>query len=100
MKLTALIVDDEADSRSVLCSLLKEFCPSVSICGQASGIESAYEMIIEHKPHVVFLDIQMPGGNGFSLLKKFLEVPFEVIFVTSYDEYALEAIKFSALDYL
>jgi two-component system LytT family response regulator len=100
MELKALIVDDEPDSRSVLSSLITEFCPKIRICAEAPGAQQAYDLVIAHKPDVVFLDIQMPGGNGFSFLKKFNDIPFEVIFVTSYDKYAIEAIRFSALDYL
>ena len=100
MNIKVLIVDDEPDNRSVLCTLLREFCPDVVVCGEASNIDTAYELIVQHKPHAVFLDIQMPGGNGFALLKKFTEVPFDVVFLTSYDQYAIEAIRFSALDYL
>lgn len=100
MQLKVLLVDDEADSRSVLKTLLTEFCPQVTVCGEASNIDTAYELILHHKPQAVFLDIQMPGGNGFALLKKFTEIPFDVVFLTSYDHYAIEAIRFSALDYL
>lgn len=100
MELTALIVDDEADSRSVLKQLLKSFCPQIKVVGEASNVTAAFDLIVKINPQVVFLDIQMPGGNGFSLLKKFEEIPFEVIFVTSYDKYAIEAIKLSALHYL
>lgn len=100
MEIKSIIIDDEADSRSVLKKLLKSFCPNVKIAGEAHNVDSAYELIVIHKPQVIFLDIQMPGGSGFSLLKKFREIPFEVIFVTSYDKYAIDAIKMSALDYL
>jgi two-component system LytT family response regulator len=100
MAITAIIVDDEADIRSVLKSLLKMFCPNVKVIGEAAHIDAAYDLIVESKPDAVFLDIQMPGGNGFSLLKKFKEIPFDVIFVTGYDKYAIEAIKLSALHYL
>lgn len=96
----AIIVDDEEKSRRVLRNLLEKFCPEVEVCGEADGIERAAQMIKELKPALVFLDIQMPTGNGFDLLKKYESLPFEVIFVTSYDEYAINAIKFSALDYL
>jgi len=95
-----LIVDDEEHGRSVLRKLLAQFCPQVKVCGEAGDITQAYEAVITLRPQVVFLDINMPGDNGFSLLKKFREVPFEVVFVTSYDKYGIEAIKFSALDYL
>jgi two-component system LytT family response regulator len=100
MELKALIVDDEADSRSVLSKLIDTFCPGISICGEAGSAQQAYEMVVATKPNAVFLDIHMPGGDGFSFLKKFNEIPFDVIFVTSYDKYAIEAIRFSALDYL
>lgn len=96
----ALIVDDERNSREVLAELMKKFFPEVEMVGEAPNVESAYKLIIEKGPHLVFLDIEMPRGNGFSLLRKFDDVPFEVIFVTSYDHYAINAIKFSALDYL
>jgi len=100
MKRTAVIVDDEEKSRKVLKSLLKSFFPEVELLGETGNVEDAFKLIEETKPQLVFLDIQMPRANGFSLLKKFDTVPFEVIFVTSYDKYAINAIKFSALDYL
>jgi two-component system LytT family response regulator len=96
----AIIVDDEEKSRRVLRNLLEKFCPEVHVCAEADGIEKAAHLIKDLKPALVFLDIQMPTGNGFDLLKKYESLPFEVIFVTSYDEYAVNAIKFSALDYL
>src|SRR5438309_1656858 len=96
----AIIVDDEEKSRKVLRNLLEKFCPEVNVCAEADGVERAAKFIADMKPALVFLDIQMPTGNGFDLLKKYEELPFEVIFVTSYDEYAINAIKFSALDYL
>lgn len=96
----ALIVDDEKSSRSVLSQLLNEFCPDVYIAGEAASSEQAYEFLLNTPVDLVFLDIQMPTGNGFTLLQKFTELPFDVIFVTSYDKYAIDAIKFSALDYL
>jgi two-component system LytT family response regulator len=99
-KITAILIDDEANSRKVLGNLLNKFCPEVEVCGEAEDIEDAYSLIVSKKPDLVFLDIQMPNGNGFSLLKKFESLPFDVIFVTSFDEYAINAIKFSALDYL
>jgi two-component system, LytTR family, response regulator len=100
MEITAILVDDEADSRKVLQNLLKMFCPDIKVVGEASNIDAAYDLIAEQNPAVVFLDIQMPGGYGFNLLKRYRELPFEVIFVTGYDKYALEAIKLSAIHYL
>ncbi|MFN0188354.1 MAG: LytR/AlgR family response regulator transcription factor [Bacteroidia bacterium] len=99
-KLRCLLVDDENDSRIVLKDLLRNFCQEAEVIGEASNFEDAYVLINEKSPDLVFLDIQMPTGNGFMLLRKFEKIPFEVIFVTSYDKYAINAIKFSALDYL
>src|SRR5687767_7581205 len=99
-KLTVILVDDEKKNREVFRNLLTNFFPEVDILGEAESVETAFELIGRVKPKLVFLDIQMPRSSGFNLLKKFDPVPFEVIFVTSYDQYAITAIKFSALDYL
>ena len=96
----ALLVDDEASSRNVLKQLLLNFCPEITICGEASSAEVAYTLIQIEQPQLVFLDIQMPNGNGFSLLRKFEKIDFDVVFVTGFDQFAIEAIKFNALDYL
>ena len=66
----------------------------------ASSMSEAYSIIKKEEPDLLFLDIEMPGGTGFDLLKKFNPIPFEVIFVTGYDKYAINAIKFSCLDYI
>lgn len=99
-KIRTALVDDESGSREVLLSLLEKYFPQVEVVGQAANVEQAFDMIHTQKPQLVFLDIQMPKASGFDLLKKFEEVPFEVVFVTSFDSYAINAIKFSALDYL
>jgi two-component system, LytTR family, response regulator len=98
--INAIIVDDEHANRELMQNLLQVHCPSVKIVGTADGIAAAYEEIVNKKPNLVFLDIQMPNGNGFQLLEKFKEIFFDIIFVTSFDQYAINAIKFSALDYL
>lgn len=98
--LSVVLVDDEEKSRKVLRNLLSNYFPDVTLIGEASDVNEAYRHINEKHPDLVLLDIQMPGGDGFWLLKKWDEVPFEVIFVTSFDQHAIEAIKFSALDYL
>lgn len=98
--ISAIIVDDEMNSRIVLKSLLVNYFPEVEIVAEASSAESAFALINEFSPQLVFLDIQMPGGDGFSLLKKWEQLPFDVIFVTSFDQFAINAIRFSALDYL
>lgn len=100
MELSVVIVDDEETNRVVLCKLLEKFCPDVHVIGEASNANEAFDMINEKKPDLVLLDIQMPGGNGFSLLRRFTDIFFDVIFITSYDQYAITAIRYSVIDYL
>jgi two-component system LytT family response regulator len=94
----ALIVDDERLARKELTSLLQEY-PEIEIVGEAVNAEDAEEKIKTLQPDLLFLDIQMPGKTGFELLQSLESVP-EVIFTTAYDEYALKAFDFNALDYL
>ena len=96
----ALLVDDEQDSREVLRNLLNKHAPFVEICGQAANVEEAYNKILSEKPQLLFLDIEMPKADGFSLLRKFDTVDFVVIFVSGFEQYAITAIRFNALDYL
>ncbi|HWY34611.1 MAG TPA: response regulator, partial [Nitrosopumilaceae archaeon] len=77
-KIKAILVDDEANNRKVLRNLLVNFCPEVDICGEAADVEEAFLVIERENPDLVFLDIQMPTGNGFTLLKKYTVVPFDV----------------------
>ena len=100
MKLTAVIIDDEIKLRRILEQLLKENCPEITIVGEAGNISEGHKILLEKKPQIVFLDIEMPGGNGFELLSKFDKIPFETIFVSSYGHFAIRALKLSALDYL
>jgi len=100
MSLRALIVDDESDARENLRIMLEDNCPEVEVVAQAASAEQARTLIDDHKPQALFLDIKMPGEDGFSLLRsvKYLELP--VVFTTAYDEFALQAFKQNALDYL
>ena len=100
MELTAIVIEDEFKVREVFIELLSNFCPEIKVLGQADNISDGYDLIISKKPAVVFLDIEMPGGNGFELLLKFDKIPFETVFVSSYGHYAIRALKLSALDYL
>ncbi|MEO6904279.1 MAG: LytTR family DNA-binding domain-containing protein [Bacteroidia bacterium] len=100
MNITAVIIEDECKIREVFKQLLKEFCPTIILLGEADNISDGYTLILKNKPEVVFLDIEMPGGCGFELLSKFDIIPFETVFVSSYGHYAIRALKMSALDYL
>jgi len=96
----AIIVDDEKNGRENLRGLLNQYCPEVTLVAEAQNAIQAIDLIQEHQPDLVFLDIEMPGGNGFKVLEFFKEPQFSVIFVTAYDHYAIQAIRFSALDYI
>lgn len=100
MSLKALIVDDESKLREVLRIKLSRHCPLVEILGEAGDIDAAEKLITSLQPNLVFLDISMPGGSGFELLDRFETIPFQIIFVTGYSEYAIQALKLSAVDYL
>ncbi len=94
----AIIIDDERLARQELKNLLMAY-PEIEVVGEAANAEKAKEAILLLKPDVLFLDIQMPGKNGFELLEEISGVP-EVVFVTAYDEYAIRAFEVNALDYL
>src|SRR6185437_8099221 len=98
--ITATIVDDEPYSCEALATLLERYCPEVKVMDICYSASSALQSIKDHKPQILFLDIEMPHMNGFELLEKLPEVDFKLIFTTSYDQYALKAIHFSALEYL
>ncbi|MDQ8004231.1 MAG: LytTR family DNA-binding domain-containing protein [Pedobacter sp.] len=98
--LNTIIVDDEEFARSSLYFLLQENCPDVNICGIAKSVSEARSLLQSHDIDLIFLDIAMPGENGFSLIPQAQEANSTVIFTTAYDQYALKAIKANALDYL
>jgi len=98
--LRALIIDDETNAREALANLLQIVCPEVEICGQARNADQGIGLIREKNPDLIFLDIQMPGKTGFDLLATFDKIDFGVIFTTAYQEYAIRAFRFSAIDYL
>jgi two-component system LytT family response regulator len=98
--MNTVIVDDEAPVRNTIRKLLSENFPGISIMASEGTIGEGYVAILRFKPDLVFLDIELPDGNGFDLLKKFPVIPFKVIFITGHQEYALSAIKVSALDYI
>lgn len=98
--ITAVIIDDEASSRNVLRILLGKYCTEISLIGECGDLDDAYDTLKNLKPQLVFLDIRMSGSDTFKLLSRFDQIDFRIIFVTSYNEYAIKAIKYSALDYL
>jgi len=96
----AVIVDDEAAVRNTIANLLKENFPEITVCAAAGSVGEGYAAVTEHQPDILFLDVELPDGLGFHLLKKLSPVRFRTIFITGHQEYALDAIKFSALDYI
>lgn len=99
--LKSIIIDDELKSRESLKKLLLAYCPGATeVKATCQNITEGVEAIYRFRPDIVFLDVQMQGETGFDLLSKFKKVDFEVIFTTAHAEYALQAIKFSAVDYL
>ncbi len=96
----SIIVEDEIKSRETLKGLLARFCPDVMIVAEASGVQQGKEAIIKNKPDLVFLDIEMPDGSGFRLLDQSDSIDYEVIFTTAFDQFAIKAIRYAALDYL
>lgn len=96
----AYLVDDEQRASDTLSNLFATFFIQVEIVGSATSVATAYSEIQELKPDLVFLDIEMGNASGFDLLELFDEITFKVVFVTAHEEYALRAIKFSALDYI
>lgn len=96
----AIIIDDEVHCLDTLSILLKDYCPDVKLMEKCSSAKQGILAVEQCKPELIFLDIEMPLMNGFEFLEQFQEISFFVIFTTSYDQYAIKAIRFSALDYL
>ncbi|WP_165806499.1 LytR/AlgR family response regulator transcription factor [Chitinophaga parva] len=99
-EIKALIVDDEQHCIEALQTMLQKKCPGVTVVAGARSVKEARTLVEELQPDLVFLDVEMPHQNGFELLKLFDKINFDVIFTTAYEQYALKAIKFNALDYL
>jgi two-component system, LytTR family, response regulator len=99
--LRAIVVDDELPARKNLTIFLHDFCEGVQVIAEAGSKEEAYQAILTHQPDVVFLDIRMPSGaEGFDLLNQFAYPDFKVVFVTAFKDYAVQAFKANAIDYI
>jgi two-component system LytT family response regulator len=98
--ISTVIIDDEEDARVALKLMIEKYCPEVFLKGVYETPEQGLQAIRDINPDLVFLDIQMPYMSGFDLLQQLAPIAFEVIFISAYDQYAIKAIKFSALDYL
>lgn len=100
MELKAVIVEDEANSREILRNYLAKYCDKVTLLGEGATIEEGLRQIKKHSPDLVFLDVEMPFGNAFDLLDQIPERTFETIFVTAYNQYAMDALNHHAAYYL
>jgi two-component system LytT family response regulator len=100
MKLRAIVIEDELNSREILRNYLTKYCANVTIVGEAGNISEGVALIAQKQPNLVFLDVEMPFGNAFDLLEKLPERNFETVFVTAYNQYAMEALNQHAAYYL
>jgi two-component system LytT family response regulator len=100
MTIKAIIIDDEPGNVQNLENLLVTYCPDVNVLATAGSASKGIEVITKYQPDLVFLDIEMPRSNGFDMLESLPNINFEVVFVTAYNQYAIKAIRFCALDYL
>ena len=96
----ALIIDDEKVSRDVLTGYIQKYCPGVSVAGEAENIDEAKKLIGKLHPDLLFLDIEMPRGNGFDLLEQLPDTDLDIIFVTAFNDYAMKALNLSAAYYI
>ncbi len=100
MNLTAIVVDDEVNSREILKNYLKKYCPSVDVIGEAASVRETLTLLDSSDPDLLFLDVEMPYGNAFDLLEQVPDRTFETVFVTAYDHYAVDAVNAQATYYL
>ena len=98
--LRAIVIDDVDSIRTKNIDLIKTHCPNIAIIGQANSVKSGVSLIKQIVPDLVFLDVEMPDGTGFDLLQMLNPIQFKVIFITGYEDFAIRAFRFSAIDYL
>src|ERR1043166_2569446 len=96
----AILIDDEVHCLDTLGILIADFCPEVQVLEQCRSAKQGLDAVAKHQPAMIFLDIEMPIMNGFEFLEQLKNINFAIVFTTSYDQYAIKAIRFSALDYL
>lgn len=95
-----IIIDDEVKSRETIREILRIYCPTVEVVALAEDVKSGILAIRKHNPDLILLDIRMPDGSGFDLLRQLTSINFKIIFITAFEEYAIKAFKFSAIDYV
>lgn len=95
-----IVIDDEVKARETILNMLSTYCPDIEVIGTAGSVAEGIETLKKSKPDLLLLDIKMADGTGFDLLRKLREVDFRVIFITAFEEFAIRAIKFSAIDYI
>ena len=98
--ITTILIDDEPRGLNSLKKMIERYCPDLSIVAECQDVSTASEKIATLKPQLIFLDIAMPGKNGFDLLNELDNISFETIFITAHNEYSMQAFKYSAVDYL
>jgi two-component system LytT family response regulator len=99
-KVQVCVIDDEKDGRDYIALLLENECPEIQIAFQASSVEEAYIHLTKNVPDIIFLDIQLKDGTAFDLLSKFKDIDSQIIFITAFENFAIQAIKNGAADYL
>lgn len=95
-----VIIEDEQNARETLRMLIERYCEDVEVVGEGHDVKSGLECIVSNNPDLVFLDIEMPDGDGFDLLRQLKEFNFNIIFTTAYSEFAVRAFKYNTIDYL
>jgi two-component system, LytTR family, response regulator len=100
MKIVTVIIDDDEDSRLITGGFIRKYHPDFEIAGEAGTVEAGFALVESARPALLLLDIEMPDGTGFDLLQRLSRRDFEVIFITAFNAYAIDAFRFSAIDYL